>query len=45
MECERCKKENQQVKAGKTKIRSQMHKCKHRGKVYTPNPKERTYGK
>ena len=43
MKCERCKNENNQIKAGKTKAGSQKYKCKHCGKVYTPNPKERNY--
>ena len=43
MKCERCKNENKQIKAGKTKAGSQKYKCKVCGKVYTPNPKERNY--
>ena len=43
MKCERCKNENNQIKAGRTKAGSQKYKCKHCGKVYTPNPKERNY--
>ena len=42
MKCERCKSENNQIKAGKTKA-GQKYKCKVCGKVYTPNPKERNY--
>ena len=43
MKCERCKNENNQIKAGRTKAGSQKYKCKHCGKVYTPNPKGRNY--
>ena len=43
MKCERCKNENNQIKAGKTKAGSQKYKCKVCGKVYTPNPKGRNY--
>ena len=53
MKCEICKNENKQIKAGKTKAGktkagktkagSQKYKCKHCGKVYTPNPKGRNY--
>ena len=38
-----CKKEDKQVKAGKTKAGSQKYKCKHCGKVYTPKQKGRKY--
>lgn len=41
MKCERCKNENNQIKAGKTKAGSQKYKCKVCGKVYTPNPKRK----
>ena len=44
MRCKNCGKENGQVKAGKMRAGSQKYKCKNCGKVYTPNPKERTYG-
>ena len=43
MKCKNCGKEKEQIKAGKTRAGSQKYKCKHCGKVYTPNPKERTY--
>ena len=43
MRCKNCGKETEQIKAGKTRAGSQKYKCKHCGKVYTPNPKERTY--
>ncbi len=43
MKCKNCGKETGQIKAGKTKDGSQKYKCKHCGKVYTPNPMERTY--
>ena len=43
MKCERCKNENKQIKAVKTKAESQKYKCKVCGKIYTPNPKERNY--
>ena len=43
MKCERCKNENNQIKAGRTRAGSQKYKCKHCGKVYTPNPKGRNY--
>ena len=43
MECKNCGKETGQIKAGKTRVGSQKYKCKHCGKVYTPNPKERSY--
>ena len=43
MECKNCRKETGQIKVGKTRAGSQKYKCKHCGKVYTPNPKERTY--
>ena len=43
MKCKRCKKEDKQIKAGKTRAGSQVYKCKHCGKTYTPNPKERNY--
>lgn len=43
MICERCKKEDKQIKVGKTKAGSQRYQCKYCGKKYTPNPKERTY--
>ena len=41
MRCERCQKEDKEIKAGKTKAGSQIYKCKHCGKTYTPKPKER----
>ena len=43
MRCTECKAEQNQVKAGKTAAGSQRYKCKVCGKVYTPNPKERSY--
>ena len=43
MKCKRCKKEDKQIKAGKTKAGSQVYKCKDCGKTYTPKPKERKY--
>ncbi|MGN1044300.1 MAG: helix-turn-helix domain-containing protein [Acutalibacteraceae bacterium] len=43
MRCERCKNENKQIKVGKTRAGSQIYKCKHCGKTYTPKPKERKY--
>lgn len=43
MECKNCKRKDKQIKAGKTKAGSQMYKCKHCGKRYTPKPKERCY--
>ena len=43
MRCKKCKKEDNQVKAGKTKGGSQKYKCNHCGKVYTPKPKGRKY--
>ena len=43
MKCKNCKKEDKQIKAGKTRAGSQIYKCKHCGKTYTPNPKERKY--
>ena len=43
MKWKRCKKEDKQIKAGKTKAGSQVYKCKHCGKTYTPKPKERKY--
>ena len=39
MKCKRCKKEDKQIKAGKTKAGSQVYKCKHCGKTYTPKQK------
>ena len=44
MRCKICKKEDKQIKSGKTMAGSQKYKCKHCGKVYTPNPKGRKYG-
>ena len=35
------KKEDKQVKTGKTRAGSQKYKCKHCGKVYMPKPKGR----
>jgi len=43
MECKNCGKETGQIKAGKMRAGSQKYKCKHCGKVYTPNPKERSW--
>ena len=43
MKCERCKNENNQIKAGKTKAGSQKYKCKVCGKVYTTNPTIKLY--
>ena len=43
MKCKNCKKEDKQIKAGKTRAGSQVYKCKHCGKTYTPKPKERKY--
>ena len=43
MKCKRCNDEKNQIKAGKTKSGSQKYKCKMCGKVYTPNPKKRSY--
>lgn len=43
MECKNCKRKDKQIKAGKTRAGSQMYKCKHCGKRYTPKPKERCY--
>ena len=43
MRCKKCKKEDNQVKAGKTRAGSQKYKCNHCGKVYTPKPKGRKY--
>ena len=43
MECKRCNDEKNQIKAGKTRSGSQKYKCKVCGKVYTPNPKRRSY--
>ena len=43
MKCENCRKETGQIKAGKTRALRQKYKCKHSGKVYTLNPKERSY--
>ena len=43
MECENCKTTENQIKYGKTKAGSQKYKCKVCGKVYTPNPKTRSY--
>ena len=43
MKCKNCKKEDKQIKAGKTRAGSQVYKCKHCGKTYTPKPKERNY--
>lgn len=43
MECKYCPAENKQIKVGKTAAGSQKYKCKLCGKVYTPNPKERSY--
>ncbi len=43
MKCKNCGKETGQIKAGKTRALRQKYKCKHSGKVYTPNPKERSY--
>ena len=43
MKCKRCKKEDKQIKAGKTRAESQIYKCKHCGKTYTQKPKERKY--
>ena len=34
MKCERCKNENNQIKAGRTKAGSQKYKCKHYGAVF-----------
>ena len=39
----KCKKEDKQIKAGKTRAGSQIYKCKHCGTTYTPTPKERNY--
>ena len=38
MKWKRCKNEKEQIKAG-----SQVYKCKHWWKTYTPKPKERNY--
>lgn len=43
MRCKNCKREDNQIKAGKTRAGSQMYKCKHCKKRYTPKPKERCY--
>ena len=40
MKCKNCKKEDKQIKAGKTSAGSQVYKCKHCGKTYTPKPKK-----
>ena len=45
MICKNCKREDKQIKAGKTRAGSQMYKCNHCNKRYTPNPKERKYSK
>ena len=45
MICKNCKKEYKQIKAGKTRAGSQMYKCNHCKKRYTPNPKERKHSK
>ena len=41
--CKICKKEDKQVKSGKTKAGSQKYKCKHCGKKYIPKQKGRKY--
>ena len=43
MKCKNCKKEDKQIKAGKTRAGGQIYKCKQCGKTYTPKPKERKY--
>ena len=43
MKCKRGQKQGKQIKAGKTRAESQIYKCKHCGKTYMPNPKERKY--
>ena len=43
IKCKRCKKEDKQIKAGKTRAGSQVYKCKHCGKTYTPKPKKMRY--
>ena len=45
MRCKNCKREDKQIKSGKTRAGSQIYKCKHCNKRYTPNPKERMYSK
>lgn len=45
MRCKNCKREDKQIKAGKTKAGSQMYKCNHCKKRYTPNLKERRNSK
>ena len=45
MRCKNCKREDKQIKSGKIRAGSQIYKCKHCNKKYTPNPKERMYSK
>ena len=43
MKCKICNDETNQIKAGKTKARSQRYKCKVYGKYYVPEGKKREY--